>query len=469
MHKNLSGTTGLVKIHGRDCRATRGGKGRPTACRCPWYGKYQGHVVHLARWSGKEVDPRELGPARLVFTRIKSAIDDKSFDPAGEHKTRTSGQTFAEYIDDWWIDYVEEQQLASAKGSLKDVVGVIKRGPLGQAALHDLTTDLIEEWLSTTRKARKWGKKNYNEYLALIVRLLDRAVARRKIKFNPARAIERMKGVNDHRGELRHFRLDEDIEAKLFEVAPLLNRTQRPNRNKLTQEKADAIRARATKGTLQSTIAQEFGVSTTVVCHVLQGKIWNPAHRATTTKGDEMTRRLIAVFDMGPRAGEMQRIQMQHVDWAHPRKLTDEKTGTKFNGYDINLPPELTKGGKWSGETQTLYAYTLRASRMLEARRFQLNKKPTAFIFGTEAGHSVKSFDKSWQALFTLAGLEWGRAKGLTWHTTRHEFGSRVNEQEKDPTIAQDLLRHKRLETTQRYIHTRRDRVRDAAARLNRG
>ena len=57
-----------------------------------------------------------------------------------------------------------------------------------------------------------------------------------------------------------------------------------------------------------------------------------------------------------------------------------------------------------------------------------LKDKPDAFVFGTEAGRFVASFKKSWQALYTLAGLDWGRAKGLTWHTTRHEFISRAAE-----------------------------------------
>lgn len=30
-----------------------------------------------------------------------------------------------------------------------------------------------------------------------------------------------------------------------------------------------------------------------------------------------------------------------------------------------------------------------------------------------------------WRELFKLAGLDYGRAKGLTWHTIRHEFVSR--------------------------------------------
>jgi site-specific recombinase XerC len=94
--------------------------------------------------------------------------------------------------------------------------------------------------------------------------------------------------------------------------------------------------------------------------------------------------------------------------------------------------------------------------------------QPNGYVFGTEAGNHVKSFKKSWQALFTLAGLDWGRRKGLTWHTTRHEFASRVCENEKDIKAAQEALRHARLETTMRYVHTRRDRRWQVAHGLNR-
>lgn len=33
-----------------------------------------------------------------------------------------------------------------------------------------------------------------------------------------------------------------------------------------------------------------------------------------------------------------------------------------------------------------------------------------------------------WRELFKLAGLKWGRDKGLVWHTLRHEFCSRTAE-----------------------------------------
>jgi hypothetical protein len=103
----------------------------------------------------------------------------------------------------------------------------------------------------------------------------------------------------DQRGELRHFRLDEDIEAKLLEACALLDRTQAPNKRKLTQEKAEAIRERAAAGTPQKELASEYKVSPAVACQIVGGAIWNPMRRKKTTRGSEMRRRLEARDGLG--------------------------------------------------------------------------------------------------------------------------------------------------------------------------
>ena len=72
-----------------------------------------------------------------------------------------------------------------------------------------------------------------------------------------------------------------------------------------------------------------------------------------------------------------------------------------------------------------------------------------------------------WRELFKLAGLDYGRAKGLTWHTTRHEFISRNIENTGDPVVTQRLARHKDGRTTQGYMHARESRVMAAVVRLN--
>ena len=101
-------------------------------------------------------------------------------------------------------------------------------------------------------------------------------------------------------------------------------------------------------------------------------------------------------------------------------------------------------------------------------RRFALQRKPDAYVFGTEDGRPIKNFKRMWRELFRLAGLDYGRSKGLTWHTIRHEFISRTLENTGDPVVAQELAGHKDLRTTQGYLHARRARVWSAAARLSR-
>lgn len=89
-------------------------------------------------------------------------------------------------------------------------------------------------------------------------------------------------------------------------------------------------------------------------------------------------------------------------------------------------------------------------------------------MFGMEDGRPIKSFKKAWRELFKLAGLDYGRTKGLTWHTIRHEFVSRNIENTGDPVVTQTLARHKDGRTTQGYMHARQSRLLAAAVRLNR-
>jgi site-specific recombinase XerD len=73
-----------------------------------------------------------------------------------------------------------------------------------------------------------------------------------------------------------------------------------------------------------------------------------------------------------------------------------------------------------------------------------------------------------WRELFRLAGVDFGRSTGLTWHTIRHEFVSRTIENTSDPVVTQKLARRKGGRTTQRYLHARASNVLEAAVRLNR-
>ena len=80
----------------------------------------------------------------------------------------------------------------------------------------------------------------------------------------------------------------------------------------------------------------------------------------------------------------------------------------------------------------------------------------------------MKTSKRMWCELFKLAGLEYGRAKGLTWHTIRREFASRNIENAGDPVVTQRLARNKDGRTAQGYMHPRESRVMAAVVQLHR-
>jgi len=55
---------------------------------------------------------------------------------------------------------------------------------------------------------------------------------------------------------------------------------------------------------------------------------------------------------------------------------------------------------------------------------------------------------------------------GVTWHTLRHTFASRLLERGADIVTAQQLLGHSTVTVTMRYTHTNLDSKRKAVAKL---
>lgn len=178
-----------------------------------------------------------------------------------------------------------------------------------------------------------------------------------------------------------------------------------------------------------------------------------------------MRRRLYAAFDLGLRHTEILKIQLKHISYKATKVEVDGQTEDVFV---ITLPPALTKGGKTTGELEYVYAGSKRLKDELIRRRFALAHNPEAYVFGTEGGQPVKSFQRMWRELFRLAGLDFGRSEGLTWHTIRHEFVSRTLENTGNPMVTQRLARHKDGRTTQAYQHARETQVLAAAVKLNR-
>jgi integrase len=155
-------------------------------------------------------------------------------------------------------------------------------------------------------------------------------------------------------------------------------------------------------------------------------------------------------------------IQPRHIDFNPITVVTDGEP------REVLVIEVQSKGKKFTGEKERVYAGTERLIAALRERRDELQNNPDAYVFGTSNGFRQQDFHNVWHRLFRIAGLDFGRDKGLVWHTLRHEFCSRTAENTGDPVVAQELARHKDLRTTQGYLHARRARVLAGAVSLDR-
>jgi integrase len=458
--RGISNVESLYKKHNVDCTNRHGD---PTRCGCPWYGKYKGIYKGLATWSGQPVNPREKAPAKVVLNRLKAAIDSKAFNPEGEQQSQGSGQRFSEFIKEWKTHYAEEYGLSS--NSLNPMLGVVDRG-LGTKTLEELTgaSLQIERWLNKTQKERNWTDNTWNRYYELLSTLFNRATRWKangvsRMAQNPMPAIERRVGTK----KKHRVRIEEAAEDRLFAECAKLNRPQhKPHSKLLTWPKVEEIRRRVVDGEPQRKVAAEFRISTGLCCQIVKGEIWNPEKYKVGTKGDMMRLRLMAAFDAGVRREEMMLIQLKHITFKPVSVAVDGER------KQVLVVEVQSKGEKTTGEKEFVYIGTERLKKALQKRRFALRNDPNAYVFGTEDGRRQKDFRRMWRELFKLAGLKWGRDKGVVWHTLRHEFCSRTAENTGDPVVAQELARHKDLRTTQGYLHPRLSRVLQAAVKLNR-
>ena len=444
----------------------------------PWSGRYKGQEVELAAWAGVKVEKdARAAKAQAIqilrrFLNAVDGVDGQRFDPNGEQPSLGDNTlTLKVFIENEWKTWYAKRREMTVEvvdaTPFATMLGVIANSRLGKYTMEDLAgaSKAIGDWLDDEGTEREWIKKTWNDYRDTLNRICKQAVKLDRMAVNPMDKIDRKLGVEQP--ELfRERHLLEDVEDRLFAACALLDVPPKSH-GKLNQAKADAIRVRLEAGETGVALAKTYGVSATIISQIKKGDIWNP--RKAQTRGTEMKRRLIGAFDGGLRASEMLDVTIDDVNWRLQTKV--EKDGRRQQWYVITLQAWVTKGGKRTGETQYIYAAQQRFRNMLTARRFQLKDNEPGFrhIWGNEDGSRPVSFKRQWRDLFTLAGLDWGRGKGLTWHTGRHEFISRLAEKNgENLKVVQEGARHRRMETTEKYMHARRDAVVAAVAGLER-
>ncbi len=90
-----------------------------------------------------------------------------------------------------------------------------------------------------------------------------------------------------------------------------------------------------------------------------------------------------------------------------------------------------------------------------------------AWVFPSATGATPMDAQNFYNRTF-LPALKAARIEGVTWHTLRHTFASRLAMAGVDLTTVMQLMGHKEIATTMRYAHLSPGHRFDAVQRLNR-
>lgn len=145
---------------------------------------------------------------------------------------------------------------------------------------------------------------------------------------------------------------------------------------------------------------------------------------------------VILAFNTGMRRGELFNMVWDDVD---------------FEAGLIRIPKTITKNGKgrdlpMSQETRTV---------LLDLRGSEEARKERVFDFNPDSAGTT----------FSLICQEL-KLEGVTLHTIRHTYATRLAEAGIHPFVAQELLGHLRLDMTRYYTHTQSEMKREAVRAL---
>jgi integrase len=182
----------------------------------------------------------------------------------------------------------------------------------------------------------------------------------------------------------------------------------------------------------------------------------------------QMKLRIIAALDTGMRRGEMLRVQLKRIDFDSGLIILPRRVLVK-DVYRQNTKNDRTRR----------VPMTPRLAELLEQRRFIGSE---GYVFGDDEGGLVEDIKKAWWSLNLVAHgykVEWTPNADLTakcyghlrkinlhWHDLRHEALSRLGESgELTDHELMEIAGHANLTTTQRYLNTRIERLKQGVLR----
>lgn len=153
---------------------------------------------------------------------------------------------------------------------------------------------------------------------------------------------------------------------------------------------------------------------------------------------------LMTIYSSGIRLNELLSLKVKDID------------------FDRNLI--IVKMGKGKKDRQSVLSQSIKRILM----KYFENYKPSNYLFEGQKGGKYSA--SSVQSIMKRAVKKAEIKKHATVHTLRHSFATHLLENGTDIRFIQELLGHKRLETTQIYTHMSKvvfDRIKSPLDRLN--
>lgn len=355
------------------------------------------------------VDPADtltIAIARNEALKIRGqAAGGRDF--KGEREEQSRIPTLADYLENDYRAYAENNKLRTGEGNIERVKHRFPKFlPL---KLNEIGPDRVERWKATRRGVKP---ETINRDVSTLRAVLGKAVKPLKLlPENPLAGIDMMR-VDRNARKVRALTSDE--KARLIQAL-----RERDDEKRAARARANEWRAE-----------RDYKLKPTI-----------------GTFSDLLTPAAILAMETGMRYSEQFSLTWESVD-LKGRTIAIE--GERAKSYQTREIPLSEAGYK------TLRDWWLQEGQPKSGLVFHINGKP------------VGSLKKGYHAALEQAGIERVNKRGqrINWHSLRHTFGSLLGAAGVDPVTLKELMGHANLTTTQRYLHSDDDRKRAAVEAL---
>lgn len=197
----------------------------------------------------------------------------------------------------------------------------------------------------------------------------------------------------------------------------------------------------------------------------------------TAAIGNERLRALfILAPSCGAREGEILALKWDDIDFEKNKIRIDETVKRiKTFSYSGNKTKIIFKTPKTSSSNRIIDVPKMAMKELYNHRKKQFEEKLNAgklyidnnLVFCTNLGKpiDVSNLMRVYKRILNRSGIN---TKGVTFHTLRHVYGSRLNDLNTDPKTIQSLMGHSSIKTTMDiYVHTSEQKHKEAADKMN--